>query len=143
MYCRHPGGFTCFDSCSCIVDTLEDLHVLNISQRVTSEQELRNLGTKALKVPEHIIDTALYDNRTSIQDAAHDVLSTWRKQYQSSQGAYLDLLAGLKRAKINQLVTQLRKWVQGTEDVSQISDESKLLEKYTCKIIVHYNRFFK
>ena len=128
---------------TCIVDALEDLHVLNISQRVTSEQELRNLGTKALKVPEYIIDTALYNHRTSIQDAAHDVLSTWRKQYQSSQEAYLDLLAALKRAKMNQLATQLRMWVQGTEDVSQISDESQLLQKYTCKIIVYYNRFFK
>ena len=27
---------------------------------------------------------------------------------------------------MNQLAAQLRKWVQGTEDVSQISDESKL-----------------
>ena len=61
---------------SCTVDTLEDSHVLNLSQRITSEQELRDLGTKALKVPEHIINTALYNHRTSINDAAHDVLYT-------------------------------------------------------------------
>ena len=102
---------------SCTVDTLEDLHALNLSQRIT-----RDLGTKALKVPEHIINTALYNHRTSINDAAHDVLCTWLKDQPARQEAYMDLQAGLKRAHMNQLATQLRMWVQGTEDVSQISD---------------------
>ena len=112
---------------SCTVDTLEDSHILNLSQRITSEQELRDLGTKVLKVPEHIIDTALYNHRTSINDAAHDVLCTWLKDQPAKLEAYMNLQAGLKRAHMNQLATQLRMWVQGTEDVSQISDESMLL----------------
>ena len=59
-----------------IVDTLEDSHVLHLSQRITSEQHLRDLGTRALGVKQHIIDTALFNYRTCIQDAAYNVLST-------------------------------------------------------------------
>ena len=96
-----------------ISDTLEDSHILNLSQRITSEQDLRELGIRVLGLQEHITNTALYNHRTSIQDAAHDVLSTWRKQYQSSQEAYMDLKTGLKRAQMHQLAAQLRKWVEG------------------------------
>ena len=84
-----------------------------LCQHITSEQDLRELGTNGLGVPERTIDTALYNHRTSINDAAHDVLSTWRKQYQSSQEAYRNLQAGLKRAQMNDLAAKLQSWVQG------------------------------
>ena len=95
------------------VATLEDSHILKLSQYITSEQVLRELGTNGLGVPERTIDTALYNHRTSINDAAHDVLSTWRKQYQSSQEAYRNLQAGLKRAQMKDLAAKLQSWVQG------------------------------
>ena len=102
---------------------------MKLSQRITSEQDLRELGTNVLKVAEHVIDTALNTYRnSSINNAAHDVLSTWRKQQPSGQEAYMDLQAGLKRAKMNQLAAQLRKWVEGIDDPSQISSERKLLK---------------
>ena len=111
---------------------------MNLSQRITSEQDLRELGTNALGVPEHIIDTALYNHRTCIQDAAHDVLSTWRKQYQSSQEAYLGLLTGLRRAQKGQLAALLRKWAGGMDD----PDERKLLKLFFSTFTPAYNQQF-
>ena len=111
-----------------IVDTLEDSHVLNLSQRITSEQDLRIFGTNGLRVPEHVIDTALYNYRTCIQDAAHSVLSMWLKQQPNRQEAYMNLQAGLKRAQMNELAALVRKWVGAVEDASQITDESRSLK---------------
>ena len=102
-----------------LVVTLEDSHILNLSQQITTEQELRDLGTNALDVPEHIIDTALYNHRASIQEAAYVALSTWLKQYQSRQKAYINLQAGLKRAQMNQLAALLRKWSGGIDDPAE------------------------
>ena len=95
------------------VATLEDSHIMKLSQYITSEQDLRELGTNGLGVPERTIDTALTNYRTSINDAAYNILSTWRKQYQSSQEAYRNLQAGLKRARMNDLAAKLQSWVQG------------------------------
>ena len=90
---------------------------MKLSQYITSEQDLRELGTNALGVRERTIDTALYNHRTSIYDAAHDVLSTWWKQYESNEKAFMDLQAGLRRADKNELAALLRKWA-GAQDYS-------------------------
>ena len=111
-----------------IVDTLEDSHVLNLSQRITSEHQLRDLGSRALGVRQHIIGTALFNDRTCIQDAAYNVLSTWLKGQPSRQEAFMSMQTGLKRARMNQLAADLRMWVQGIEDASRITDERRLLK---------------
>ena len=107
--------------------------MLNLSKKITSEQMLRDLGIRALKVQQCVIDSALYDHRTSIVDAAHDVLSTWFKEQPSRQEAYLNLQTGLKTADMNELAAELQYWVEGIEvdsafesaAVSQMTDESK------------------
>ena len=107
------------------VATLEDSHILLLCEHITSEQDLRELGTNVLGVPERIIDTALHNHRnSSINGAAHDVLSTWRKKCASSEKAFMDLQAGLKRAQRNELAALLRKWAGGTDD----PNERKLLK---------------
>ena len=107
------------------VVTLEDSHILKLSKHITSEQDLRELGTNALGVREHTIDTALTKYRnSSINDAAYNILSTWRKQYESSEKAFIDLQAGLRRAEKNELAALLRKWAGGQDD----PNERKLLK---------------
>ena len=107
------------------VVTLEDSHILKLSQYITSEQDLRELGTNALGVPERIIDTALHNHRnSSINGAAYNILSIWRKQYESSEKAFMDLQAGLRRAEKNELAALLRKWAGGQDD----PNERKLLK---------------
>ena len=122
----------------CFVVTLEDSHIWNLSQRITSGQDLRELGTRVLGFEKHIIYTALYNHRTSIQDAAYNVLSIWREHYQSSQVAYINLQAGLKRAQMNQLAAELQSWVEGispeshhiTLPKSQHYEESEFILKF-------------
>ena len=113
------------------LDTLEDSHILKLSQYITSEQDLRELGTNALGVPERIIDAALHNHRnSSINDAAYNILYTWREQYESNQKAFMDLQAGLKRAEKNELAALLRKWVEGTDDPFPISNERKCRKQW-------------
>ena len=93
---------------------------MKLSQYITSERDLRELGTNALGVPERIIDAALHNHRnSSINDVAHNVLSTWREQYESNQKAFMDLQAGLKRAEKNELAALLRKWAGGQDDPNE------------------------
>ena len=70
------------------------------------------------------INAALRD-KDGIQDAAEKVLSMWVKRQPSRQEAYVNLLTALKSAEMNELAAHLRLWVEGIDDVSQITDESK------------------
>ena len=51
-----------------ILDSLEDFNIVRLSHEITSEQEVRDLGTNVFKLDENIIDDALFDHRTSIQE---------------------------------------------------------------------------
>ena len=68
---------------------LTDSSVLELSERITSEEELMNLGVKGLRLPQHKILQAITNNKR-IQSAAHDVLSTWFKQQTDRHEAYTD-----------------------------------------------------
>ena len=52
-----------------VADSLEDVHVLELSKRITTGDELKHLGVKVLKLPEIKIKAALYDHSNSIQAA--------------------------------------------------------------------------
>ena len=59
----HVNGFY-------FADCLTDKHVLELSKRVTSSLELEDLGIKGLRLPEHVIRTALHNHRTDIKSVA-------------------------------------------------------------------------
>ena len=84
-----------------ISDSLQDEHVLDISKRITSGEELMDFGIKGLGLPDFKIKTAMYDHSDSIQAATHELLSTWLKKQTDRQEAYKNLQAGLKRAQMN------------------------------------------
>ena len=104
---------------------LEDSHLLELSKWITSKQELWDIGTRVLNIQEQIIDAALHNQKTSIQDAAYSLLDTWIKGQSSRQEAYVSLQSGLKRCHMNQIASNLRMWVEGIENVSQLTDERK------------------
>ena len=104
---------------------LEDFHVVELSTRITSAQELLNLGIKGLNLPRHSIQSALYNHKDSIQDAAYTVISDWVKQYQHASEAYFNILASLQKCKMNQLASQLREWAEGPYSTWLITKESK------------------
>ena len=94
--------------------SLEDVHLLELSKRITNAQDLEDLGIKALKLPGFKIKTALYDHSDSIQAAAHDVISYWVKQQPNRQVAYITMIERLKEVQMHQLATEVQQWVEGT-----------------------------
>ena len=61
-------------------------HVARLSVYITSEQELHNIGTGALKLKKNIIDNALYEKSPSIQGAAREVLDRWKNMQTENAG---------------------------------------------------------
>ena len=92
---------------------LEDVHLLELSRKITSAQELEDLGIKVLKLRGYKIKAALYDHSNSIQAATHDVISSWVQKQSSRQEAYTTLLTGLKEAELHQLAGELQELVEG------------------------------
>ena len=101
---------------------LEDSHILDLSKRITSEEELLVLGVKGLGLPDFKIKSALYDNKR-IQPAAYEVLSAWRKQQESRHDGYQILISALEKVEMNQLAAELREWMHGTAKQTKLTPE--------------------
>ena len=105
---------------------MTDEHVLELSKRITGEEELMDLGIKVLRLPEFVIKTALY-NKKEIQPASHDVLSNWLKQQNNRREACTDLHTGLRKCGMNQLASLLKQWVEGTAaEIARTIQDGKL-----------------
>ena len=63
----------------------------SLAKRVTSESDLRNLGTNGFEVDKDIIDAALTDNPKSINAAATEVIKQWGVEQIDKEKAYDDL----------------------------------------------------
>ena len=101
--------------------------MFKLSTRITDRQELLNLGIIGLQLPRHIIQSALYNDRNSIQDAAFTVISDWVKQQKTRSEAYANITGCLQKCKMKQLATELRQWVEGAVP-TEISREGKFLK---------------
>ena len=96
-----------------VSESLQDEHVLELSKRITSAEELHDFGIKCLGVQDFKVKTAMHDHKDRIQAASYELLSTWLKQQPSRQEAYVNLLEGLKRTQMKQLATELKSLVKG------------------------------
>ena len=99
---------------------LTDGHIVDLSQKITCESELVNLGVKVLKLPEFIIKAAIY-NKNEIQDAAHEVLHTWLKKQSNREEAFNNLQSALLENEMNLLAAELRSWRNGETASQKIS----------------------
>ena len=97
-----------------ILDSLEDTHLWELAQRITSEKELLDLGLNVLHLPEYKIKSSLH-NKKDIELAAHEALSTWRKDQISSEEAYKNLHTALCDQGWRQLAGELKSWVEGID----------------------------
>ena len=104
--------------------SLEDVHILELSKRITNEPDLMELGVKVLQLPDFIVKTALY-NKKEIQSATHEVISDWSKQQTNTFGAYTALKEALEKSKFTSLAGVLQQWVEGTVQHLDISGQSK------------------
>ena len=100
-------------------DSLQDEHILELSKRIPTGNELMDFGIKVLHLPECKINAALYDHSNSIQKATHDLLSTWMKRQISRQEAYTNLYSDLRKGEMKQLAGLLKQWVEGVREESK------------------------
>ena len=124
---------------------LEDSHILELSTRITNQQDLMNLGINGLNLPRHNVQSALYNHRNSIQDAAYAVISDWAQKHESKPKALENIITSLQKCQMIHLAIELRQLAEGAASMEQISDKSEinLLEfefsihdtKYTMKCI--------
>ena len=90
-----------------VTGTLRSAHLLEVAQRITNEEELVDLGLKALKLPDYKLDAAS-TNAPDIQQAAYKILQTWAKRFESGKEAHKILLKSLKHCGMNKLATLLK-----------------------------------
>ena len=69
-----------------------------LSGYITSESDIRHLGLIGLKLPGHVIDTTINNNRSEINMAAYKVLHQWEKSQSDLKEAYATLCAALKQS---------------------------------------------
>ena len=79
----------------------------NLSQEITTEEDLLTLGLTGLKLSGSVIQTALTDSQRSINIAAHTVLQKWLQQYKNTEEAFTDLQAALRQCKMSNLASKL------------------------------------
>ena len=102
-----------------LLDSLRDEHILELSKRIPTGEELMDLGIKVLHLPECKINAALYDHSYSIQKATHELLSTWFKRQTNRQEAYTNLCSDLRKGEMKQLAGLLKQWVEGVRGESK------------------------
>ena len=76
-----------------MLGSLEDTHLWELAQRITSEQELRDLGLKILRLPGYKVKSALY-NKRDIELAAYETLETWMENQINRKKTYRNLYNG-------------------------------------------------
>ena len=115
---------------------------MELSKRITNDDELMELGIKVLNFPKDTIKQTRHDHRDSIQAATHELLSKWLKKQPTRQEAYMNLQAGLKRAQMHHLTVE---GAEGTPEGSQVTDEGKqiLSNVSPCGIAVYYILIFE
>ena len=67
-----------------------------LSERFSTETEVRRLATVGLRVQEHIVDNKVHGERT-FQLAALAILKVWRNGYTDMSEAYTELCEILRR----------------------------------------------
>ena len=102
---------------------LGDDHVWMLAERITSKQDLLDLGLKVLHLPGFTIDSSLYNQR-DIELAANAALDLWRKNQRTPEEAYENLHQALLDNEWRNLAEELRFWVEGKTE-AKVSEESK------------------
>ena len=95
---------------------------MELSKRITNDDELMDFGIKVLKFPKETIKVAMFDRRDSIQAAARELLFEWLSQQPSRHEAYISLQTGLIRVQMHHLTVE---GAEGTVQGSQVTDEGK------------------
>ena len=102
---------------------LTDELLLNLSKRITDEEELMDIGVKVLRLPEYEIQSALHDKK-DIQPAAQKVFKSWLKKQENREKAFTAIRRSLQENGMNLLANVLSSSVQGSRIRPKLSDNS-------------------
>ena len=108
-----------------LTQTLSDVHILQLSQRLTNVDEVRTLAYRGLKLESHEIEAPINNKPNDIQSAAHEILRTWLKRQTDGEEAYNNMVSALTECKMHQLLSQLQQWGEGKSELTEISTERK------------------
>ena len=104
-------------------EVLKDEHIQQLSTKITNKGELSKLAYRGLKLESEGVESALSNNPSDIQSAAHKILKTWL-QKQTKENALGALHAALQECGMKGLSDELTKGVDGSKGPSQLSQGS-------------------
>ena len=105
-----------------LTGTLQDIHIQQLSEKITDLGDLGTLGYRGLKLQAKHIEPAIANHPNDIQSAAHKVLRTWFQQ-RTGEEALGFLQEALQECEMKGLSFELRKWVEGSKGPLHLSDE--------------------
>ena len=111
---------------------LEEEHLVDLSQWITSYEELFILGKFGLRLRDEKVSVILANNKMDIQSAVFDTLISWYKTQPTKHQAYVNLHAGLRECEMNMLASKLTRWVEGAAE--QLSHENNTDENVSEKL---------
>ena len=82
-----------------VLKELEDQHLRDLSDRITDQRSLRNLGG-ALKLPPHKISSSIENNRHRYTEAAYELLRIWFIDKENPFVAWEELSKALEKAEM-------------------------------------------
>ena len=103
-------------------ESLKDVHIYQLSTKITNMGDLRTLAYRGLKLKHEDIESAINNHPNDIQSAAHKVLRTWCLQ-QPKQEALGSLHEALRECEMKGLSAELTKWVEGSIDSMHLSPD--------------------
>ena len=117
---------------------LQHVHVYQLSQKITNIGVLKTLAFRGLNLEIEDMDPVISNYPNDVQSSAHEVLKMWF-QKQTTEEAFGSLHEALLECEMKKLLSQLRKWVEGTKGPLHLSDEHMfqiyfLLTKYLTQI---------
>ena len=120
---------------------------MELSKKITSEEELLALGTRVLQLRKFTVQLALYNNNNgTIQEAAHHVITTWLKQQKSQEKAYSDILSALKESGMNQKAAEMAQLMEETTQttcvIGETSDQLILLQLIILSILSRFHDLY-
>ena len=91
-----------------VLKELEDQHLRDLSDRITDQRSLRNLGG-ALKLPPHKISSSMENNRARYTEAAYELLRIWFIDKENPFVAWEELSKALEKAEMKMFKWQVLK----------------------------------
>ena len=88
---------------------LSDQGLWSLSNKITSDAELKNLAISGLKMDDRLVEKHINNEKGDISSAAHKVLQDWRKSIENPRVAYNQLYEALSVAEMSGLRGDLMK----------------------------------